>query len=267
MNDDDTPQTPTNEELWYQVFALGHPVLTAKRARHRVLPSSPRCVLCSVPFAGPGGWLMRRFDLHQSERNPHYCNKCDGFLTAFPGGAEVPLSMLMVDVRGSTAMADRLPGAEMARRILAMRELLHDILVRTKGFVLEYQGDSLFAVWPPGFVGENHAEKALEAARLLSGAQEQSERAGTPIGTGVHTGQVYLGTIPDTGGRLRGIGAFGRNVNLLARLSQAASSGQVLVSAAAFEAAGEPISSEQVQRLTLKGLETPVDVVALDASA
>lgn len=54
----------------------GHPV---------ILPAPPRCRLCLVPFAGIGGWLMRRRGKAPSSRNPHCCNACDRFLDAFPG--------------------------------------------------------------------------------------------------------------------------------------------------------------------------------------
>ena len=251
-----------NEGLWHQVFASGHPVLSSKQRRYSLLPGAPRCKLCEVPFGGVGGFVMRFRGLHASSRNPNYCNACDGFLQAFPGGAEVPMSMLMVDIRGSVQLSNRLAPAEFAQQVIATRGELHEIFNRNDAFVLEYQGDSVFAVWPPGFVGPRHAALALTAARQIA-AMGASRSADKPaVGASAHSGNVYIGTIPDAGGQMAGFGAFGADVNMLGRLTHAAQPGEVLVSRTLFELAGEPLTGS-LQRIQLKGFDEPAEVVSL----
>jgi adenylate cyclase len=254
-----------NEALWYQVFCEGHPVLVGKQRRYGVLPGAPRCKLCDAPFGGVGGWVMRRRKLSPSDRNPNYCNACDGFLDAFPGGAEVPMSMMMVDIRSSVELSARYPAREFARLVSGMREDMLAILDRTDGFVLEYQGDSVFAVWPPGFVGPRHAEKAIATAEAAV-RHFSSEGAGDdqpPVGIGVHTGPVYIATISAPGRTLSGIGAFGLEVNVLARLAAAASPGEALLSVAAYDAAGRTIPTDRLRDETFKGIDHAVPAVRL----
>ena len=253
-----------NTELWRTVFADGHPVLVAKQKRYRMLPSDPRCKLCELPFGGVGGWLLRQRGLKSSERNPHYCTSCDGFLEAFPGGAEVPMSMMMVDIRDSVGLSGQLSPTDFARLVMALRDDMVRILDKTDGFLLEFQGDSVFAVWPPGFVGPGHAVLALKAADMARQMfASRKGRDAAPVGVAVHTGPVYIGTVAGAGGRLQGISAFGLEVNILARLAAAARPGEVLVSAGAYGAANMPMPVGHQRSETLKGVDHPVEVAVL----
>lgn len=256
-----------NEGVWHTVFAEGHPVLAGKQKLYRVMPSSPRCKLCEAPFAGPGGWLLRQQGLHASDRNPHYCNACDGFLDAFPGGAEVPMSMMMVDIRNSVALSGQTSAANFARLVMAMRDDVAAILEETDGFLLEYQGDSVFAVWPPGFVGPGHAGRAIAAGQLAARVFAGRGDGPGPIGVAVHSGTIFIGTVSAAGGKMQGISAFGLDVNLLARLAHAARPGEVLISAAAYAAAGQALPTSGGRTETLKGIAEPVEVVALGGAA
>lgn len=254
-----------NAGLWHQVFAEGHPLLAGKQRRYGMLPGAPRCRLCYAPFGGAGGWIMRVRGLHVSERNPNFCNLCDKFLHAFPGGAEVSMSMMLVDIRGSVALSDRMSSADYARVVVETRRELHGIFERTDAFVLEYQGDSVFAVWPPGFVGPGHATQALEAADLLVGLAKQRPGRAAELGAGVHSGPIFIGTVPDAGGRMRGIGVFGLNVNVLGRLSHAAGPGEVLVSREAYAAAHREPPEGALEPRPVKGLDAPIAAVTLRA--
>src|SRR5262245_7701485 len=106
---------PENERLWKTVFADGHPKLKSYQRFHSWLPSPPRCRMCYAPFKGVGGAYMRLRGKGPANRNPRYCSACDKFLRAYPGGAEVDLSMMFVDVRGSVPLAERMPPVEFSR--------------------------------------------------------------------------------------------------------------------------------------------------------
>ncbi|HEY7583669.1 MAG TPA: adenylate/guanylate cyclase domain-containing protein, partial [Acidimicrobiia bacterium] len=51
---------------------------------------------------------MRLRGLRPSEGNPNFCNNCELFVRKHPGGVEVELTFLFADVRGSTAMAEKI---------------------------------------------------------------------------------------------------------------------------------------------------------------
>ena len=93
------------EEGWRSFLEKGEfksEIRQRKLFRH--LPSDPRCKFCNAPFHGAGGALCRALlDKGQSTMNPRLCNICEKFAAENLGGAEIELSMLFADVRGSTA--------------------------------------------------------------------------------------------------------------------------------------------------------------------
>jgi adenylate cyclase len=64
-----------------------------------------------------GGFIMRSIGRKQSNLNPHFCNICEDFAKMYPGGAEVEMSMLFVDVRGSTALSEQMTAIEFQKMI------------------------------------------------------------------------------------------------------------------------------------------------------
>lgn len=255
-----------NQELWHQIFHDGHPVLARKQRRYRMLPGVPRCKLCFAPFGGAGGWVARRIGLRPSNRNPRFCNACDKFIEQFPGGAEVPLSILFCDLRGSVALGERIGAAAYAGTVARMRDTVIEALWRHDGFVLEFQGDNVIGVWPPGFSGPDHALKAVAAARDVAQSLRERPKQGDPIdaGIGVHTGQAFLCTFSAASGMLQEVGAFGQAMNVTARVSALAKPGQILVTEALCDAAEQRTPPDALSEVTLKGIEAPVRIMALD---
>ncbi|WP_298838018.1 adenylate/guanylate cyclase domain-containing protein [uncultured Roseobacter sp.] len=261
----DTDMQTGHEELWKQVFGEGHPVLVKKQRRFLKWPNDPRCKLCYAPFAGFGGFLVRLTGLMPSDRNPHYCNKCDGFLQAFPGGAEVEMTVLILDIRGSVDLSGRISPRQFAETVNRMREITSAVLAENRGFILEFQGDSVVAVFPPGFTGEDHAEMGISAARSILEQSLTVQGTDEPlsIGIGVHTGPVYICTVTAAGGNMQGVSVFGQNVNFVARLSAAATAGQALVSPETFAAAGMEMPRQDTIEVDLKGIEGTSSAVLL----
>jgi adenylate cyclase len=247
------------EALWRTIFQDGHPFLMKKHRLHRLLPRPPRCRLCLAPFAGPGGWLMRRRGQTPSPRNPNYCNACNAFLDANPGGAEVEMPVLFVDVRGSTAAAAAEAPTSFAARINRFFDRVTAVLAEGDGFVVEFRGDCVAAVFPPGFVGPGAAGKAVAAARALRALRSGDDGFG--FGIGVHHGRLYIGTVGAAVGRVESVTVFGDSANLAAAVAQAAPAGTAFATGAAARAAGLAEGGGQV--LALKGRDEPVPVVQL----
>jgi class 3 adenylate cyclase len=93
------------------------------------------------------------------------------------------------------------------------------------------------ALFIPGFAGNDHASKALSAARdLFAEMGNDGDDPWIPLGAGVHTGVAYVGTVGE--GDALDFTALGDPANTTARLASEAAAGEILVSAAAAEAAG-----------------------------
>jgi adenylate cyclase len=195
-------------------------------------------------------------------KNPSLCGSCLRIMERAQGGAEVELSLLFADVRGSTELAARMSASAYGRLLNAFYAIAARAVEEFGGNVDKYLGDGVFALFIPGFSGPDHAAGAIRAARrLLQETGPQSALpAGArplPLGVGVHTGVAYVGVVGH-GGDLTDFTALGDSVNLTERLSSAASARELLISDAAMAASGYPREGLARRDLTLKGIAQPV---------
>ena len=103
-------KTDSVDEMWGKILTEGDPMAQRGRQFHGFIPSNPRCEACFTPFGGIGGALARLgiYGSQPSTKNPCYCTACEAFFLNYPGGAEVTLTMLFVDARGSTTLAEKM---------------------------------------------------------------------------------------------------------------------------------------------------------------
>ena len=62
------------EEMWRRILTGEDPRFRQGRRWRRMIPSRERCKNCHSPFAGVGGWLMRRLGRGRYDRNPRFCD-------------------------------------------------------------------------------------------------------------------------------------------------------------------------------------------------
>lgn len=236
-----------------------------KRLRHlfRVLPQDPRCKFCNAPFRGVGGLLMRAlFGKKQSSLNPRFCNLCDIASQEFPGGAEVDMSMLFVDIRGSTALSENMNPTEFSRLINRFYTKTTDVIIKEDGLVGKLAGDSVAGFWGAGFAGADYVPRTIKVARDLSRLMAQQA---IPVGIGVHAGSAYFGAVGTADG-LTDISALGEEVNTAARLASKAAAGEIVVSERALDKAGIDYRELELRNLDLKGISEPVPVRVMQGS-
>lgn len=231
----------------------------------RAIPSGPRCKLCDTPFGRPGN-VLRFLGFGPSRINRRICSGCIHELEKRPGGAEVEATFLFADVRGSTALAERL-GAEEFRGLMARfyAEAAASVDSRN-GIVDKFAGDELVALFIPGFAGEDHAADAVAAALgLLQRTGNDSEDAWLPVGAGVHLGKAYIGTVGEE--EALDFTALGDPVNTAARLAAVASAGEILVSEVAAAAAGLDTAGLETRSLDLRGRSEPLEAFVVGVAA
>lgn len=256
------PTERTLEDEWYYMLTEGEPVARRLYHLHGMLPSDPRCKLCAAPFKGPGGFLMRLIGREQSKYNPRFCQPCAKF--EHPGGAEVAISMLFADIRGSTTLAEQMSPLEFSRLINRFYTVATRILVQTDALVDRLMGDQAIGLYIPGFAGPEHPRKAIEAAQELLRQTGHRDPKGPwlPVGIGVHTGAAYVGVVGDEESPAD-FTALGDNVNIAARLSSEAGAGEILISEATYSAAGLDLGDLERREMELKGKSEAISVRVL----
>jgi adenylate cyclase len=256
----------TVDEMWFKLLTEGNFRIRRYRPIYSRLPSNPRCANCHRPFAGIGGALLRVFQgVQKSTKNPRYCAGCHSFTSQFPGGAEVELTMLFVDVRGSTTIAENMEAPEFSRLMNRFYEAAINVLVRADAFIDKLVGDEVTALFIPGYAGKDHARKAVEAGKALLRVTGHGTAKGpwVPIGVGIHTGTAWVGSIVGARGAASDFTALGDNVNIAARLASNAAQGEVLLGEATYHAAQIENEALDVRDLELKGKSDLVRVRVL----
>jgi len=229
-----------------------------------LLPSDPRCKLCGSPFKGWGGFIMHLMGRDQSRYNPRFCEKCRVF--EHPGGAEVVLTMLFADVRGSTTLAEQMSAREFSKLINRFYTMATHVLIQTDALVDRLMGDEAIGLYLPGFAGPEHPRKAIEAAQELLRLTGHGDSKGPwlPVGIGIHTGPAYVGVV---GGEesTADFTALGDHVNITARLASQAGAGEILISDASYAASQLDLENLEYRQLELKGKSEPIGVHILSA--
>jgi adenylate cyclase len=257
------------EEVWRKFLVTGE-YSPERRMRHffGVLPHNPRCKMCYAPFQGVGAQVVRvLFGKRPAKMNPKFCNVCEEFASRYHGGLEIELSLLFADVRGSTTLAESMSVYDFSRLIDRFYRASTDVLIRNDALIDKLIGDEVTGLFVPGFAGEDHARRAIEAGVELLHATGHggSGDPWVPVGVGIHTGVAFVGAVGSTDG-VTDITALGDAPNVAARLASLAGAGVVLVSEEAGKASGLVLEGLEMRSLELKGRSGPVNVWAIRSS-
>jgi len=257
---------PDIEKQWYTMLTEGEPINRHLYHLFGILPSNPRCKLCAAPFKSWGGSLMRLIGREQSKYNPRFCQPCESF--DHPGGAEIVLTMLFADVRGSTSLAESMSALEFSRLMNRFYMVASQVLIKTDALVDRLMGDEVIGLYIPGFAGKEHPRRAIEAAQELLKLTGHRDSNGPwlPVGVGIHTGPAFVGVVGGTEDNPSDFTALGDNVNVTARLSSQAGPGEILISKTAYNSSNLGLGNLEHRKLELKGKREKADVRVLRVS-
>lgn len=259
-----TKQTPEEE---MRAFLTGQDRVTgAMRRVFTHVPSGPNCKVCAAPFGGPGGAVLKHLGFARYAGNPLLCNKCirdlqrQGVL-----GAEIPVSLLFADIRGSTALGERLTATAFRAFLDRFYRIASDAVLASGGIVDKFVGDEVIGLFFEGVSGERHTAAAVAGGQRmleLAGRADVTPSGPIPIGAAVHTGDAYVGSTA-TEDLVNDFTAIGDAVNTAARLASEAATGELLVSVDAVAAAGIDGSGLEHRTLEVRGRNEAVEVVVL----
>jgi sigma-B regulation protein RsbU (phosphoserine phosphatase) len=185
------------------------------------------------------------------------------------GGELREVTILMSDLRGFSELSERLGPEVMIdllnRYLAAMTRVIHD----HGGMINEFIGDAILVLFGAPFQHTDDAERAVRCAWdmqcAMAALNVENRRLGLPelsMGIGVHVGPVVAGNI---GGRDRvKYGVVGSPVNLAARIQAIAFGGEILLSSAVVERAGNAVRVGSPRRVRAKGFASLVTVHPLE---
>lgn len=152
-----------HEDFWRRMLLGQIPGLTRVKRIMKALPAEPRCKLCFAPFGRPGSVVLRIFGNKPSPLNRRLCTFCLRGLHKHPGGAEIEVSALFVDVRGSTGIAEHTPAGEFGQLLARFYGTAARVVDRWDGIVDKFVGDEAVVLFIPGFAPAHRGCRQLRA--------------------------------------------------------------------------------------------------------
>ena len=179
------------------------------------------------------------------------------------------LTVMFVDLVGSTALAERLDPEDMRTVLAAYQKCCAGLIAAKGGFVAKYMGDGVLAYFGYPQAHEHDAENAVGAAlAIVIAAPKLNTAAGAPLHArvGVATGLVVVGDLLGSG-EAQERGVVGDTPNLAARLQAIAEPEGVVIDEGTRELLGNLFELKDVGTRELKGIARPVRAwAALSAS-
>jgi adenylate cyclase len=185
------------------------------------------------------------------------------------GGEVKEVTILFSDVRGFTAMSERLSAPEVVEVLNEYLTAMVDIVIANGGTLDKYVGDAIMAVWGSPLFDPEHKQRALrtcvEMMEKLEELKARWREEGKPemdIGIGLNTGHVVAGNMGHPDFKMD-YTVIGDDVNLAARMESANKEmrSHVLITGTTYAGCEEMVDVIMHPPIHVKGKEKEVDVI------
>lgn len=179
------------------------------------------------------------------------------------GGKKCEVSILISDLRGFTALSERMPAQDLVTMLNHYLGEMTEVIERYGGTIIEFTGDGILAMFGAPTETGTHASDAAAAAVGMQARMEEVNRwndaSGFPhlhMGIGINSGEVIVGIVGSE--RRMKYCAVGSLVNLCGRIESYTVGGQVLVSPGTRERITAELTVYREQEVFPKGVGTPL---------
>lgn len=176
------------------------------------------------------------------------------------GGKKRMLTVMMSDLRGFTAMSERMEAGDLLSMLNHYLGEMTEEIQNHNGTIIEFIGDGIMAIFGAPTPSESHAGDAIAAAVQMQNRMKEINRwnaeRGYPMlemGIGLNTGEVIVGNIGSE--KRTKYGVVGSQVNLCGRIESYTVGGQILISPLTREMAGTDLEIAQEMEVFPKGVK------------
>lgn len=185
------------------------------------------------------------------------------------GGERKKVTVLMSDLRGFSAVSERLPPEQVVAILNVYLGAMADVINHYNGTINEFIGDGIFVMFGAPVSREDDSQRAIACAIAMQLAMkpvnEHNQQMNLPIiemGIGIHTGEVVAGNV---GSQKRAkYSVVGSHVNLTSRIESYTVGGQILISEETLKDANtDPYINIRIDgqlRVEPKGIKAPITI-------
>jgi adenylate cyclase len=181
------------------------------------------------------------------------------------GGEKRTVTIMMSDLRGFTAVAERLDPQEVMRFLNRYLEAMVHVILSYQGTITEILGDGLLVLFGAPISRDDDAERAVACAigmqLQMAGVNALLRQEHLPeieMGIGIHTGDVVVGNIGSA--QRTKYGVVGSAVNLAGRVESYTTGSQILISPTTYAKTTEVLTILQSMTVEPKGVPAPITI-------
>jgi adenylate cyclase len=181
------------------------------------------------------------------------------------GGEKRKVTIMMTDLRGFTALSERLEPEQVVQMLNSYFEVMVEVILKFQGTINEIIGDALLVIFGAPQEMPDRAQRAIACAIEMQNAMakvnEQNLGQGLPeleMGIGLNETEVIVGNIGSS--KRSKYAVVGSGVNLTSRIESYSVGGQVLISESERQEAGEVLRIDAQWEVLPKGAETPLKI-------
>jgi len=181
------------------------------------------------------------------------------------GGEKRTVTIMMTDLRGFTALSERLEPEQVVQMLNSYFEVMVEVILKFRGTINEIIGDALLVIFGAPQEMPDRAQRAIACAIKMQNAMaevnEQNRAQGMPeleMGIGLNETEVVVGNIGSS--KRSKYTVVGSGVNMTSRIESYSVGGQVLVSESVRKEAGEILRIDAQRDVLPKGAETPLKI-------
>jgi class 3 adenylate cyclase/tetratricopeptide (TPR) repeat protein len=248
-------------ESWLNKLGLSqyNEVFSRNAIDFTILPSLTDADLKDIGVAALGHRKKLLAAIAQLESDLPAVSSTKGFAEPSSVAERRNLTVMFVDLVGSTVLSGRLDPEEMREVLQTFQNTVAGEISRYEGHIAKFMGDGVLAYfgWPRAH--EDEAERAIRAALAISGVVSKLviNREVLACRIGIATGVVVVGDLIGEGAAQEEA-VVGETPNLASRLQGVAHPGAVVISDVTRELVGDLFEFRLIPRPMLKGFETTI---------
>ncbi len=181
------------------------------------------------------------------------------------GGEKRRVTIMMTDLRGFTALSERLEPEQVVQMLNSYFEVMVEVVLKFQGTINEIIGDALLVIFGAPQEMPDRTQRAIACAIVMQNAMvevnEQNRAQGLPeleMGIGLNETEVIVGNIGSS--KRSKYTVVGSGVNMTSRIESYSVGGQVLISESVRDEAGEVLRIDAQWEVLPKGAETPLKI-------
>ncbi|WP_413163000.1 CHASE2 domain-containing protein [Capilliphycus salinus ALCB114379] len=182
------------------------------------------------------------------------------------GGERRSITILTSDLRGFTALSERLSPEEVIKVLNFYLSKMADVITEYRGTIDEFMGDGILVLFGAPTKRPDDAKRAIACAVAMQLAMVEVNKQieawdlnALEMGIGINTGEVVVGNLGSE--KRTKYGVVGSQVNLTYRIESYTTGGQIIISETTLKEAGENIIEIDNHKLVQpKGVKRPITI-------